>query len=1550
MRLKLILALITTLGIVADFPTVALAQSGTGVYPYGAYDSLGFDTINVGNLNVHFALPIINKPGRGQPFYYNLAYDGLVWTPVTVSGTTVWTLAQAAGWTAQTAGTTGYLTYTTTNTSQRVGSGICVTSITKDYVYYDPFGVGHAFPAVHWTTKAGSCSGSSGVSGGTAVDGSGYSMGGVPAAAHVTTKGGRSFVPPFNQTTGAASVTDLNGNEITNNGNGDFTDTLGLTALAITGSQSSSQQFAYTDTTGTSRNVTVNYSTYTLQTAFGCSGVSDYGPQSTQLISSIVFPDGSSYSFTYEPTPGAPSNVTGRIASVTLPAGGKISYAYTGANNGISCTDGGPAGLTRTLSNDPAGSIRTYSRTISGSSISTAAVDGLGNHLNYAFVATSVGPYETERKDYNGSSGTAVLDRVTCYNGTIPGTCQSTVPTLPVTQTDTYETADGLVTRGSTITYDSYGDITEETDYDYGTQPNRGSVLRVETISGYGTQGAEDEPTSDLVQDGSGHTLSSTTYSYDKGTLTATSGLPQHVAVTSARGNLTGIIQANGTAGATTTYEYDDAGQVRTAIDNAGNSTSYTYDNSYDAYLTQTSLPTVNGVTQTTTMTPDFNTGLPLSTMTNGILTVSYTYNSMLQPLTASYTGGGSVSWTYSPIGNVGTNTPATSSVSVLHAGSSQITQSTTLDWYGRTKETSLTDSGGNDLTDTSYDANGNVATVSNPYRSGGTEVYTTYGYDVLSRQVSIKEPDCSGSTCSTQTSAPSGNATLLTDEAGHMRELFVDGLGRLTKVLEENPSNTTLGLETDYAYYQNYSTQTYQTTVTQQGAAASSQWRNRTFTYDMLGRVVSETSPEAGTTSYSYPQTSSPCAGDPTKVCSRTDARGVVTTYSYDALSRLTGISYNTTGTTAAATPSVAYYYDQSSYNGLSISDGVGQRTGMSDGSGETAWSFNPLGQVTATRKTLNSVTKQANFTYNPDGTLNTLQDFGGTTFTYSYTGAGLPNGITDQTGFNWASNGTYNAAGQLTGMQNQLSTSSPLVRTIAYNNRLQPASIIASYMSYPKQVLYYTYGTVGQNNGNISYIENDNPCCGRNQTFTYDNLNRVITAGDASNWGESYTYDAWGNMTAKTITRGTGYSFSVTANANNQLSNLTYDAAGEVTTDQLGNTYTYNAEGRIVTAGSGTYTYDGDGNRVSKADDSGTTLYWPSSVNGVIDESNSSATSFGRQIYLGNLHIYSEDTSGNGRYLLQDHLGSTRVTVALNADTLDDLDYRAFGDIVANYGGAPSDNHYVFTGYESDASDSSTDYGQYRNLGVEMGRFTRPDPYDGSYDPTNPQSLNRYSYVKNNPLSHTDILGLDGTDEDADSCDDDITCFYGDGGGGGGSADGSNGSDPNNPGGCGSNPNCVSVGGGVPFDDTFVDTIGYTSTSIISSVPVAAPNNGTPQMPRTPQQCAEQALKKNAVALSFDAAGIGAGFLPGGDLVVAGAQATVSVASGINSAAHGDAAGATLGVLGLPASFAGASAKFFGVGAKAIPGIGTAISALGTLNDAYSTYQDYQACLAGH
>ena len=73
-----------------------------------------------------------------------------------------------------------------------------------------------------------------------------------------------------------------------------------------------------------------------------------------------------------------------------------------------------------------------------------------------------------------------------------------------------------------------------------------------------------------------------------------------------------------------------------------------------------------------------------------------------------------------------------------------------------------------------------------------------------------------------------------------------------------------------------------------------------------------------------------------------------------------------------------------------------------------------------------------------------------------------------------------------------------------------------------------------------------------------------------------------------------------------------------------------------------------------------------------------------------------------------------------------------------------AASGNLYTFTGDEED-TESTSFHTTYRQLSSTLGRWLRPDPYDGSYDPTNPQSLNRYSYVLNNPFAFTDPLGLD-------------------------------------------------------------------------------------------------------------------------------------------------------------------------------------------------------------
>jgi RHS repeat-associated protein len=68
---------------------------------------------------------------------------------------------------------------------------------------------------------------------------------------------------------------------------------------------------------------------------------------------------------------------------------------------------------------------------------------------------------------------------------------------------------------------------------------------------------------------------------------------------------------------------------------------------------------------------------------------------------------------------------------------------------------------------------------------------------------------------------------------------------------------------------------------------------------------------------------------------------------------------------------------------------------------------------------------------------------------------------------------------------------------------------------------------------------------------------------------------------------------------------------------------------------------------------------------------------------------------------------------------------------------------NHFKFTDLEHD-SESNLEHTWFRQLSSTHGRWLTPDPYMGSMDLTNPQSLNRYAYVQNNPLNMVDPLGL--------------------------------------------------------------------------------------------------------------------------------------------------------------------------------------------------------------
>src|SRR5262249_19188497 len=152
--------------------------------------------------------------------------------------------------------------------------------------------------------------------------------------------------------------------------------------------------------------VSAGYTSYTVQTNFGCAGIGEFSQANVSLITSLTLPDTTQYLFTYEQTPGQDAtHVTGRIASVTLPTAGKILYTYTGGNNGTNCSDGSTSGLTRALQSRPPATDGTwmYTRSANGSNWNTTITDPANNRSVLQFATFGGNFYEVQRQAYQGN-------------------------------------------------------------------------------------------------------------------------------------------------------------------------------------------------------------------------------------------------------------------------------------------------------------------------------------------------------------------------------------------------------------------------------------------------------------------------------------------------------------------------------------------------------------------------------------------------------------------------------------------------------------------------------------------------------------------------------------------------------------------------------------------------------------------------------------------------------------------------------------------------------------------------------------------------------------------------------------------------------------------------------------------------------------------------------------------------------------------------------------------------------------------------------------------
>jgi RHS repeat-associated protein len=282
--------------------------------------------------------------------------------------------------------------------------------------------------------------------------------------------------------------------------------------------------------------------------------------------------------------------------------------------------------------------------------------------------------------------------------------------------------------------------------------------------------------------------------------------------------------------------------------------------------------------------------------------------------------------------------------------------------------------------------------------------------------------------------------------------------------------------------------------------------------------------------------------------------------------------------------------------------------------------------------------------------------------------------------------------------------------------------------------QDLVYHYDQVG----NVTAIV-DNIFTG-SRIFTYDALNRLETAygyfGDNQAIKDcTYSYSSIGNINNKCGVAFT-YGDSLHPSAVTSIStgkSYTYDNNGNMLTG-AGRTFTWDVDNRVTSVTMGGVTsmeYDYTGMRVKKDGAGGTTLYpFP----GVEIDPNGVMTKF---IRIGTETFASK--KGTVQYFYHnDHLGGVNVITDITGGRVQLVEYDPWGGVSRSEGNI--DPTHKFTGKELDPETGLYYYGG-RYYDPEISRFISPDPF--VQDEEDPQNLNRYSYVNNDPINYTDPSG---------------------------------------------------------------------------------------------------------------------------------------------------------------------------------------------------------------
>jgi RHS repeat-associated protein len=844
---------------------------------------------------------------------------------------------------------------------------------------------------------------------------------------------------------------------------------------------------------------------------------------------------------------------------------------------------------------------------------------------------------------------------------------------------------------------------------------------------------------------------------------------------------------------ATTHASYDTRGRPITNIDARGQTTQTSYTPPGNLPLKEITVRNPLGHTAKTTLDP--GRGQPIQQVdANGKLTTTE-YDPLGRRTavwlpTEKKASGDPPSQTYQY--EINTSAPHKLTTRVLQsAGVSPVylTSYTYLDGRWRTRNTQIpSPAGGRIVTETSYDARGQIAALTAPFfnidAAGSGMVAadpanvpsrTVYSYDNLQRRT-VEALQSYGAEKWHTTYRHDGDRSTTIPPSGGASTRTWDAAERTTSLAIYPTSSTVSTSGTAETTRYGYNRADELTTITD---AAGNVTR---YGYDLAGNRTTVEDPDTATTISTYNP-----AGD---LLTLTDARSQKLSYQYDELGRITTRWAGEAGT---GTKQATFTYD---------SLAKGQLTSASRFVGVNEYKIEPIDyddryRPTGTRWVIPASEGPLRGTYETrygyDGadhlTAITYPQRAGLpaeTVTTGYDALGYATTLTGATNYTTSE---YDPTGLLISHTYGDPGPGQLRRDYGWDPATGWLDTVTSVMPNPAQpdsptiVQSDSYSYLPA--GDISSIKDS--LDGQSQCYRYDGQHRLteayttietcdvdptnVAASGKHPYWDSFAFDEAGRRTAdthRTATAITGRTYtyptagqprihamqSAVVDADtDRTDTFGYDTAGNMTTrtvQGVKSDYTIDAEGRFETAtvhGSGgdaqtRHVYDPDGGLLIRETPAGRSLYLGNEE--IKDEGGNAVT--GIRYYAHDGAVVAVRTSTGVSWLAADHQASADLTVNAATGAVQRRWYLPYGGDRAEVTGWPTDRGFL--NGQTNTSTKLLDLSA-REYDPDTGAFIAPDAL---IDPGDPRSFNPYAYAFHNPVTLSDPTGL-SPDTDADT-----------------------------------------------------------------------------------------------------------------------------------------------------------------------------------------------------